>query len=363
MIRQPALAKSPGRGAAGVAEPSGRGSAGLAEPLSRQTASAAVQPSAYLRQQSAKPKGGKPVSRLARASQSPVSSEEESGTSGSSEEEDDEEGSSEEEAEGDEGDSNGEEDQADSIERQHLVVDSPGRRLSTQQGDDRDEYADVRFDVRTHGSLSTEAKAAPLQQQQPAGISSSASAALTRDDSSGRLTLQQHTEHMHVAVRTRPVPNGTSASCWTIDPDAATITLNPTATAAKRKQAVYSSNALRSSNGNGLESGQSRGFFGTAPSTPGSGFWDSSGPVGTSMGYKFDQVLDESAETAAVYSTCIQSLVQSALEGVNGTVLAYGELTTPRHLSLSASEITLGQHPIMYMFSSVCPKHAARTGA
>ena len=319
MLRQSALAK-----------PSGRGPTGLAESSSRQTASAAVQPSECLRQQSAKPKGGKPVSRLARTSRSPVSSEEDSSASGSGEEEDDEEGSSEEEAEEGEDDSSEEGGQADSLEGQQLAVDSPGRRLSSQQGNDSDDYADDTSEIRVQSMLSAAIEAAPLQQeeQQQAGISSSASAAFKQDDSSGPLMQQQHTEHMHVAVRTRPIPSGSSASCWTVDPHAATITLNATATAAKRKQAVYNSNALRSSNSNGLESGQSRGFVGTAPSTPGSGFWDSSGPVGTSMGYKFDQVLDESAETAAVYAKCIQSLVHSAMEGVNGTVLAYGELNT-----------------------------------
>ena len=318
MSRQSALAK-----------PSGRGPTGLAESSSRQTASAAVQPSERLRQQSAKPKGGKPVSRLARTSRSPSSSEEDSSVSGSGEEEDDEEGSSEEEAEEDEYNSSEEGDQADSLEGQQLAVDSPGRRLSSQQGNDSDDYADDTSKMRVQSVLSTAIEAGPLQQQeQQDGISSSASAAFKRDDSSGHLTQQQHTEHMHVAVRTRPIPSGSSASCWTVDPNAATITLNAKATAAKRKQAVYNSNTLRSSNSNGLESGQSRGFVGTAPSTPGSGFWDSSGPVGTSMGYKFDQVLDESAETAAVYANCIHSLVQSAMEEVNGTVLAYGELTT-----------------------------------
>ncbi|KAL0046363.1 hypothetical protein WJX82_010363 [Trebouxia sp. C0006] len=65
------------------------------------------------------------------------------------------------------------------------------------------------------------------------------------------------------------------------------------------------------------------GLVGSAPGTPNS--WDPSGTSGTSMGYKFDQVLNEDAETAAVYASCIQSLVQSALEGINGTVLAYGQ--------------------------------------
>ena len=341
MSRQPAVAKPLGRGTAGLAEPSGRGSAGMAEPSSRQTASAAVQPSTRVRQQSAKPQGGKPVSRLAHASQSPVSSEEESSVSGSGSEEDDEEGSSEEEAEEDEDDSSEEGDQADGTERQQLAVDSLDRS-SSQQGVDSDEYADDSPNTHVHGKLTPKAEAAlQQQQQQQDGINNSASASFTRDDSSGHLMQRQHTEHMHVAVRTRPIPSGTSASCWIVDPDAATITLNATATAAKRKQAVYSSNT------NALESGQSRGFLGTAPSTPGSGFWDSNAPVGTSMGYKFDQVLDKSAETAAVYSNCIQSLVHSAMEGVNGTVLAYGELTTASRMSSAVFWVALRQDSIM----------------
>lgn len=286
-----------------------------------------MQPSARFMQQSAKPNGGKPVSRLARASESPASSEEGSDASGSSEgEEDGEKGSSEEKEE--EGSSE-EGEQATSSNRQQLAVESPGGQFSSQQDGDSDEYTDDSSELQAQDRLSLEVEAASLQQQQQqpqVAVSSALSAAFTRADSSGKL-IQQHMEHMHVAVRSRPVPAGTSASCWAVDPNAATITLNGTASAAKRKQALYSSNATRSSNSNGLDSGQSRAMLGTAPSTPGIGFWDSNAPMGTSMGYKFDQVLDESAETAAVYSKCIQSLVHSALEGVNGTVLAYGELT------------------------------------
>ena len=305
----------------------GRGSASLAEASGRQAGSASLQPSARFMQQSAKPNGGKPVSRLARASESPASSEEGSDASGSSEgEEDGEKGSSEEEEEEEEGSSE-EWEQATSSNRQQLAVESPGRQLSCQQDGDSNEYADDSSELQAQDRLSPEVEAASLQQQQQqVAVSSAVSAAFTRADSSGKL-MQQHMEHMHVAVRSRPVPAGTSASCWLVDPKAATITLNGMATAAKRKQALYSSNATRSSNSNGLDSGQSRAMLGTAPSTPGIGFWDSNVPMGTSMGYKFDQVLDESAETAAVYSKCIQSLVHSALEGVNGTVLAYGELT------------------------------------
>lgn len=316
----------PKKGAEGLAKP-GRGNAGSAAPSVRQTANAAVQPFARLRQQSAKPNGGKAVSRLARASQSPVSSEEGSEASGSSEEEGDEEGSSEEEEEGDEVGSSEEGEQADKI-GQKLAVQSLGARSSSQQGDDSDDYPDDSFQPRAQDSLTPEAEATPLQQQQKAKASVAQPAASTRADSPQQVSHREHTEHMHVAVRARPVPPGASASCWVVDPDAATITLNGTATAAKRKQALYGSNASRSSTTGGLDSGQSRGSLGTAPGTPGIGFWDSSAPTGTSMGYKFDQVLAESSSTAVVYSKCIQSLVQSALEGVNGTVLAYGELTT-----------------------------------
>lgn len=320
---------APKKGAAGLAKP-GRGSAGSAEPSVRQTTNAAVQPSARLGHQSAKPKGGKAVSRLARASQSPLSSEEGSEASGSSEEEGDEEGSSEEEEEEEEDEegSSEEGEQADST-RQKLAVESLRARSSSQQGDDSDDYPDDSFPTRAQDSLNPDAEATPSQQQQQQAQASVAQpAASTRADSPQQFSHREHTEHMHVAVRARPVPPGASASCWVVDPNAATIALDGTATAAKRKQALYGSNAARSSTTGGLDSGQSRGFLGTAPGTPGIGFWDSSAPAGTSMGYKFDQVLAELCSTAVVYSRCIQSLVQSALEGVNGTVLAYGELTT-----------------------------------
>lgn len=304
-----------------------------AEPSVRQAANAAVQPSARLRQQSAKPKGGKAVPRLARASESPVSNEEASEASGSSDEEEDEEGSSEDGEEEDEEGSSKEGEEANSRGQQL----TPGVRLSSQQGDDGDDYPDDSPEPRDRSS--PEAEATPLQQLQPqAGDRGSkpAAEAFPRADSPQQLTHRAHTEHMHVAVRARPIPSGVSASCWVVDPNAATITMDGTATAAKRKQALYSSNATRSSTSSGLDSGQSRGVLGTAPGTPGIGFWDSGTPTGTSMGYKFDQVLDESSETAVVYSKCIQSLVHSALEGVNGTVLAYGGLSTNHETQSSA---------------------------
>ena len=40
--------------------------------------------------------------------------------------------------------------------------------------------------------------------------------------------------------------------------------------------------------------------------------------------YRFDQVLGEATPTEEVYRS-IQGVVHSALEGVNATVLAYGE--------------------------------------
>jgi len=181
-----------------------------------------------------------------------------------------------------------------------------------------------------------------LQQQLPQpGMTGFAAVAAAGDDSvlAMQQMSQQHTEHMHVAVRARPVPSGSSSSCWTVDPSTAVVTLNASQTAAKRKQAQHGQGVLRSSNSNGsfLDGGLSRGLLGSAPSTP--NVWDPSGTSGTSMGYKFDQVLNEDAETAAVYASCIQSLVQSALEGVNGTVLAYGK-TLDRHSKLALCNIT-----------------------
>ena len=41
--------------------------------------------------------------------------------------------------------------------------------------------------------------------------------------------------------------------------------------------------------------------------------------------YRFDQVLGETTPTQEVYRSSIQGVVHSALEGVNATVLAYGE--------------------------------------
>ena len=41
--------------------------------------------------------------------------------------------------------------------------------------------------------------------------------------------------------------------------------------------------------------------------------------------YHFDQVLGEATPTEEVYRSSIQGVVHSALEGVNATVLAYGE--------------------------------------
>lgn len=296
-------------------------SAGTMSTEGRPTASAAMQPVSSQTQQSAKPKG-KGVSRLGRASESPLSSGSDGSSSASSSEgdEDEEEGNSEEE------------DANSTSSKQQARDHAPIRQASGQQIDD---YADDAFQqlAQQHHNVSPVAAASALQQQQQqqqrAAHSNALPAALDKGGDSTLAVQQvtrQHMEHMHVAVRTRPIPSGSSLSCWVIDPSAATITLNGSANAAKRKQALAGSTGFRSSNNSGLDGGQSRGLLGTAPSIPGSGFWDSSAPAGTSMGYRFDQVLDESAETAAVYTVCIQSLVHSALEGVNGTVLAYGKI-------------------------------------
>ena len=308
-------------------------------PSDRLTASAAVQPLSRQRQQSAKPKG-KGMSRLARASESPLSSgTDDSSTAGSSREEEDEEQGSSEEEDATSG-------------KQEAGVKSPVRCLSDQHRDDSDNYADDSSQqlAQQGGDDNPQIAASALQQQQRAGNSNAVSVAVGKEAGSMLAAIQlsqQHIEHMHVAVRSRPVPSESSMSCWVIDPSAATITLSGSASAAKRKQALTGSSALRSSNSNGLDGGQSRGLLGTAPSTPGSGFWESNAPAATSMGYRFDQVLDDTAETVAVYSSCIQSLVHSALEGVNGTVLAYGKITPPHTLSVAVRTDNVWLAPLL----------------
>ena len=287
-----------------------------------------MQGGAAKRQQSAKPKGNskpRPVENSeseASSNSSDVHEGDNSADDASSGEE--EEGKEEEEEEDSSQDSSAEESR-----RQKQESPAWQRRSSSQQEDDVSRVEDESAEVK---------RSSQLQQQLPQpSMTAFAAVAAAGDDSvlAMQQMSQQHTEHMHVAVRARPVPSGSSSSCWTVDPSTAVVTLNASQTAAKRKQAQHGQGVLRSSNSNGsyLDGGLSRGLLGSA-STP--NVWDPSGTSGTGMGYKFDQVLNEDAETAAVYASCIQSLVQSALEGINGTVLAYGKaLTLDRHSKLA----------------------------
>ncbi len=290
---------------------------------SKQAGRAAVQGGAAKRQQSAKPKGN--------SKPRPVANSESEASSNSSDVDEDSanDASSGKEEEGrEEEEESSQESSAEESRRQKQEPPAWQRRSSSQQEDDVSGVEDESAVVK---------RSSQLQQQLPQpSMTAFAAVATAGDDSvlAMQQMSQQHTEHMHVAVRARPVPSGSSSSCWTVDPSTAVVTLNASQTAAKRKQAQHGQGILRSSNSNGsyLDGGLSRGLLGSAPSTP--NVWDPSGTSGTSMGYKFDQVLNEDAETAAVYASCIQSLVQSALEGINGTVLAYGK-TLDRHRKLA----------------------------
>jgi len=290
-----------------------------------------VQGGAAKRQQSAKPKGNskpRPVENSeseASSNSTDIDEDDNSANSASSGEE--EEGKEEEEEDSSQDSS------AEESRRQNQESPAWQRRSPSQQEDD---------DSKDEGESPVVSRPLQLQQQLPQpSMTAFAAVATAGDDSvlAMQQMSQQHTEHMHVAVRARPVPSGSSSSCWTVDPSTAIVTLNASQTTAKRKQAQHGQGVLRSSNSNGsyVDGGLSRGLLGSAPSTP--NVWDPSGMSGTSMGYKFDQVLNKDAETAAVYASCIQSLVQSALEGINGTVLAYG--TTPdRHSKLALWNVT-----------------------
>ncbi len=299
---------------------------------SKQAGRAAVQRGAAKRQQSAKPKGSskpRPVENSESKASSNSSDVDEDGNSA-------DDASSGEEEEGKEAEEEEDSSQDSSAEGSRgQKQESPAwqRRLSSQQEDD---------DSKDEDESAVVSRPSQLQQQLPQpSMTGFAAVAAAGDDSvlATQQMSQQHTEHMHVAVRARPVPSGSSSSCWTVDPSTAVVTLNASHTAAKRKQAQHGQGVLRSSNSNGsyLDGGLSRGLLGSAPSTP--NVWDPSSTSGTSMGYKFDQVLNEDAETAAVYASCIQSLVQSALEGINGTVLAYGK-TLDRHSKLALWNVT-----------------------
>ena len=312
---------------------------------SRQAGRAAVQGGAAKRQQSAKPKrSSKPR---------PVENSESEASSNSSDVDADinsanDASSGEEEGEEEEEEDSSQDSSAEDSRRQQQESLAWQRRSSSQQENDDSKVGDESTVVK---------RSAQLQQQLPQPSMTAFAAVATAGDDSVLATQQmrqQHTEHMHVAVRARPVPSGSSSSCWTVDPSTAVITLNASQTTAKRKQVQHGQGVLRSSNSNGsyLDGGLSKGLLGSAPSTPNG--WDPSGTSGTSMGYKFDQVLNEDAETAAVYASCIQSLVQSALEGINGTVLAYGK-NPDRHSKLALCNFTA-----LSTCSMICPNQHVR---
>ena len=125
----------------------------------------------------------------------------------------------------------------------------------------------------------------------------------------------QRSECMHVAVRVRPIPSSAAPSCWIIDTTAGTITQNPTAASPKRKQTGLLPSAVAGRDSNVWETGSMQGAADSRVSTPSS----------RSTVFKFDTVMDATAQTEEAYSRCIRSMVQSALQGVNATILAYGE--------------------------------------
>ena len=125
-------------------------------------------------------------------------------------------------------------------------------------------------------------------------------------------------EQMHVAVRARPIPSYLSPCCWNIDTAACTISLTPTAASKKKQMGANPATAAAMRNSTDWDANSTKGLADSRLSTP----------AGASTVYRFDTVLHEMAQTEEAYLRCMQSLVQSALQGVNGTVLAYGEIFT-----------------------------------
>ena len=167
-------------------------------------------------------------------------------------------------------------------------------------------------------------------------------------------------ECMHVAVRVRPIPPAAAPPCWIIDTTAGTITQNPNAASPKRKQTglLPSAVAVAGRDSNVWETGSMQSAADSRVSTPSL----------RSTVFKFDTVLDATAQTQEAYSRCIRSMVQSALQGVNATILAYGEqmracipsaCTMVLHAYFTQQTCPCGCHNVDAATLAALPPHAA----
>lgn len=99
-------------------------------------------------------------------------------------------------------------------------------------------------------------------------------------------------EKIRVCIRARPLGNKKDKSVWHVSEDGVSISLKAGAELKRREN-----------------------YYGTDRDAGGEG----------SNMFNFDKVFDEPAETCSVYSECVRPIVESAMEGINGTIFAYGQ--------------------------------------
>jgi centromeric protein E len=104
-------------------------------------------------------------------------------------------------------------------------------------------------------------------------------------------TAKAADEKIRVCIRSRPVVSK-ERSVWHVGADGVSISLKA-----------------------GAELKHRENFYGTDRDRAGEG----------SNQFTFDKVFDASSETCSVYSECVRPIVESAMEGINGTVFAYGQ--------------------------------------
>lgn len=104
---------------------------------------------------------------------------------------------------------------------------------------------------------------------------------------------KEQRENISVAIRCRPASKNTTSTAWQVLPDQRKVVLTPEAHSA-------GTGALLSE----VERGGRRVKL---------------------ENFEFDRVFNEEATTRQVYQTAAQPIVLSALDGVNGSVMTYGQ--------------------------------------
>lgn len=154
----------------------------------------------------------------------------------------------------------------------------------------------------------------PSREQGGAGPSSAPSSSASRAASAypPAAAATGKEERIRVVIRARPLERKRSVSAWQVDPASGSVSFDP-ARNTKFAASFYSNtDALdRPLPIQQIESPGKRGKAPPAPIPP--------------TAYRFDSVHSPESTSYEIYHQSIRGVVQSALEGVHGTVFAYGQ--------------------------------------